>query len=227
MSLRLHTLDSRNGLSSDQKEELLHGAFRIRYQVYHDEMGIGPYIPKGEIYDEFDFLENTCIFVALDENEPVGTLRLTEYSEDIGLPIFKDFEREIYDGLDFEKMLRDGRRFSEASRFTVLSDYRNGMAMVPALLKCVMYDECIDRGLTDMLIVANPSNVDFYHSAGFREFARKVDKFSEIESPAMYADIDDKFGEIVDRMKAIATKRLNTRGLVIDSGRTQEHAVFQ
>ena len=167
-------------------------------------------------YDAFDFSDKTYIFVALDDGTPVGTLRLTEYSDGERLPIFRNFESEIYSSLGFDKRLEEGRKFSESSRFTVLKDYRENMSMVPARLKCKMYEKCIDLGLTDMLIVANPSNVDFYKAAGFKEFARKVDEFSQIDSPAMHAYIHDKFGEIVDRMNGLINMR-DMRRVTIDT----------
>ncbi|NVM56002.1 MAG: GNAT family N-acetyltransferase, partial [Candidatus Helarchaeota archaeon] len=173
MKLRVYTLNSRNGLKSDAKNELLRYVFRVRYRVYHDEMGVIPENPERELYDEYDFIEPTSIFLAIDGSKPVGTMRLTRYSERYKLPIFKNFENELKNMFNIHGRIREGRKFAEASRFTVLEDYRLGRSCVPAILTCMMYDRCVEDGITDLMIVANPGQQKLYENAGFEVFGVK------------------------------------------------------
>ena len=210
MSLRVYTLNSWNGLKPDIRNELLRGVFRVRYQVYHDEMRVVPENPERELHDEYDFMESTSIFLALDGSKPVGTMRLTRYSENHKLPIFKNFEKELENMFDIHDRIREGRKIAEASRFTVLEAYRHRRSYVPSILTCVMYDRCMEDGITDLVIVANPGQLKLYENAGFKVFGIKKEPLTGIESPAMHAEVKDGFGQFIKYLKPT----LKRKGLI-------------
>lgn len=203
MNLSLYILNSRDGLQPDIKNELFRSALKVRYQVYHDEMNVVPENPEKELYDKFDFIDPTCIFLALDHHKPVGTMRLTEYSKGNKLPLFKDFEEILENQLDFYNRIKEGEKFAEASRFTVLKEYRSGKSYVFSFLTCIMHDQCVDNGVTDLVIVANPRQLKLYEAAGFKVFGNNKDRLTGIESPAMYTKVEDDFGQFVKYLKSI------------------------
>lgn len=210
MNLRVYTLNSRNGLKPDIKNELLRGVFRVRYQVYHDEMSVIPENPQRELYDKYDFIETTSIFLALDGSKPVGTMRITRYSEKHKIPIFKNFEKELKNMFNIHARIREDRKLAEASRFTVLEDYRLGRSCVPSILTCMMYDRCVEDGITDLVIVANPEQLKLYENAGFKAFGIKKEPLTGIESPAMHAEVKDGFGQFIKHLKPT----LKRKGLI-------------
>lgn len=207
MNLIVYTLNSRNGLKPDIKNDLLRGVFRVRYQVYHDEMKVVPENPERELYDEYDFIEPTSIFLSLVGSKPVGTIRLTRYSERYKLPIFKNFEKELKNMFDICERIKAGRKFAEASRFTVLEDYRLGRSCVPSILTCMMYDRCVEDGVRDLFIVANPGQLKLYENAGFKAFGIKKDPLTGIESPAMLAEVKDGFGQFIKYLRPTLKKK--------------------
>lgn len=206
MNLRVFTLNCRNGLKPVIKNELLHSAFNVRYQVYHNEMGIVPENSEREIYDEYDFMKATSIFLVLDSSKPIGTMRLTKYSENIKLPIFKNLEKELKSMLNIQDRIKMGRKFAEISRFTVLKDYRKGRSYVQSILTCLVYDQCVFDEVTDIVIVANPSQSKLYKKAGFEVFGIKKDTLTHIKSPAMHAEVSDGFGQFIKYLKSILKK---------------------
>jgi len=202
MALRIYTLNGRNDLKPELKDELLHAAFRIRYRVYYDEMGVIKQNPERELCDEYDFIEPTSIFVALDGAIPVGTLRLTRFTEKFELPMFKNFRTELEGRIGISGLMKNGRQFAEGSRFTVLAKYRHGKGLVPSLLTCMMHDQCVEDGVTDLVIVANPGQRKLYEAAGFRVLGVKRDTLTGIESPAMHAEVKNGLGQFIKYLKS-------------------------
>jgi N-acyl-L-homoserine lactone synthetase len=214
MNLRVCNLNARNDLKPETTDRLLHGAFKVRYQVYHDEMVLIPENPERELCDDYDFIDQTTIFVALDGTEPVGTLRLTRFSERYELPMFKNFRDELENGLGIFEKMKNGRKFAEGSRFTVLKEYRHGKGLVPSVLTCMMHDQCVEDGVTDIVIVANPGQQRLYETAGFKAFGVKRDSLTGIESPAMHAEVKDGLGEFIKYLKS----KLKGKDLIRISG---------
>lgn len=110
------------------KNQILRSAFALRYKVYCEEMGVVQPNEERMLYDEFDFTPNSYIFVATDDSKkPIGTVRLTKYSEKEKIPLFTSNEKlveEIIKKINFYEKINDGRIFSEASRFVINKDYR-------------------------------------------------------------------------------------------------------
>lgn len=211
MNLKVYTLNSRGDLKSVIKNDLLHSAFRVRYQVYHEEMNVIPENQEKELYDKYDFINSTSIFLALDGPKPAGTMRLTRFSKKYKLPIYKNFKKELKNILNINRRIKEGRKFAEVSRFTVLREYRHGRSYVPSLLTCVMYDRCVEDGITDLVIVANPRQLKLYESAGFKVFGMKKDLLTGIESPAMHAEVEGIFSEFINYLKNSLRRNKNFR----------------
>jgi N-acyl-L-homoserine lactone synthetase len=163
MALRLITLNGKTGSQSDCWNELLNAAFRLRYTVYHDESGVIESNEEKRIYDIFDFMDTTFIFLVTDDDEPAGTMRLTRYSNQHELPMLDDFEEELERKLDFHNNIKNGKIYAEPSRFTVLRNYRHDKGrLVPGILTCMMHDRCVLEGITDLVMVANPEQQRLY-----------------------------------------------------------------
>lgn len=210
MSFNFYTLNSRNGLSANDNNSLLHDAFGVRYIVYHDELNLVPSNEEREIYDRFDFMDPTYIFLAEEEKarptRPVGTMRLTKYTEEEGLPILeRSYDEVLRRESEIFDRIRDGRYFAEPSRFTVLKDHRHGKTYVPSALTTMMYERCIEDGVTDLIMVANPKQIELYEKAGFRTLGTKKDNLTGMESPVMHTDIErggkSDFGRFVKKLK--------------------------
>lgn len=209
MNLRVYTLNCRGGLNPVIKNDLLHGAFKVRYQVYHDEMGIVPSNPEEEICDEQDFTESTAIFLSLDGKNPAGTIRLSMNMnpEITKMPEPDDLIKKAGNTRNIGRKTAAGWKPAEVSRFTVLKEYRNRSTCVPSILTCMMYDRCINEGITDLVIVANPSQSGLYKKAGFEIVGFKKDPLTGIESPAMHAEVRGGFGQFINYLKPILKKR--------------------
>lgn len=225
MNLRFCTLNSRKGLKPDIKNELLRGAFRIRYEVYHDELSWVPKNPARELHDEYDFIEPTSIFLVLDGSKPVGTMRLIRYSEEYKLPIFKNFEKKLISMFNIYDRIREGRKFAEPSRFTVIKAYRPWRSYVLSILICMMYDRCVEEGITDFVIVVYPGLLRLYKKGAFKVFGVKKDLLTGIEkSPVMHAEVNDGFEQLVKWLK-FSLKRNQDFTKIFDQSNRIKHEV--
>jgi N-acyl-L-homoserine lactone synthetase len=222
MALRLITLNNKTGSQPDCSNDLLNAAFRLRYTVYHDELGVIESNKEKRIYDIFDFMATTFIFLVTDNDEPAGTMRLTRYSDQHGLPMLQDFKEELERELDFHNNIKNGKIYSEPSRFTVLRNYRHDKGrLLPAILTCMMHDKCVHEGITDLVMVANPEQQRLYEKFGFRTFAWKKDTLTGIVSPAMHAEVSGGFGEMV----RFLNENLKRKGVIINSGKVRQEVV--
>lgn len=222
MALRLITLNSKTGSQPGCSNELLSAAFGLRYTVYHDELRVIESNKEKLIYDIFDFKETTFIFLVTDDDEAAGTMRLTRYSDQHGLPMLQDFKEELERELDFQKNIKNGMVYAEPSRFTVLRNHRRDKGrLVPGILTCMMHDRCVLEGITDLVMVANPEQQGLYEKFGFRTLAWKKDRLTGIVSPAMHAEVSGGLGEMVEFLK----ENLKRKGVIINSGKVRREAV--
>jgi N-acyl-L-homoserine lactone synthetase len=217
MVLKLYTINCnrRNNSSTNHDIEMLRKVFNLRYQVYHDEMGVVPENPEKEISDIFDFIPYTWNFLVADDDEPVGVLRLTKYSDEYGLPIFyssKELKNQLDKKINLYERIKNGSVFSEGSRFVVSKDYRRrstgGKSLVSSILAINFYDECKKVGITDILIVANPNQINLYKKVGFEEIGKKIDELTGIDSPIMYAKLDGGFKQFMMDLKFKLAKKM-------------------
>lgn len=208
-ALRVLALSRSGRANQPASEALLHEAFKVRHRVYHDEMGVVPAMASCELCDEFDFIPPTTLFVALDGCAVVGTLRLTQFTEELGLPMLQAFGKALETNFGHDGDTGKERVLAEASRFTVLREYRHGKGFVPSLLTCAMFDRCLEDGVTDLFIVANPAQQLMYETAGFRAFACEKDALAGIESPAMHAETSGSLADFIKYLKS----RLRKEGL--------------
>jgi N-acyl-L-homoserine lactone synthetase len=208
-ALKVLALNRTSEADGSASGALLREAFRVRYRVYHDEMGVMAWNDKAELCDEFDFAPSTALFVALDGSAVVGTLRLTLFTEELGLPMLQTFGKALAANFGLNRDTGKERVLAEASRFTVLREYRHGKGFVPSLLTCAMFDRCLEDGVTDLFIVSNPAQQLMYEAAGFRAFAWEKDALTGIVSPAMHAETSGSLEEFIKYLKS----RLKKEGL--------------
>jgi N-acyl-L-homoserine lactone synthetase len=222
MALRLITLNSKTGSQPDCSNDPFNAAFRLRYIVYHDESGVIDSNKEKRILDIFDLMDTTFIFLVTDGDVPAGTMRLTRYSEQHGLPMLQDFKEELERELDFQESIKNGKIYAEPSRFTVLRNYRHDKGrLVPGILTCMMHDRCVLEAITDLVMVANPEQQGLYEKFGFKTFAWKKDTLTGIVSPAMHAEVSGSFGKMVEFLK----ENLKRKGVIINSGKVRQEAV--
>src|SRR5262245_21049423 len=65
--------------------------FKLRHQVFAEEMGVYMPRPDGRLYDRYDTYATTNNIIAIDRNRVIGTIRLTSWSE-AGMPAEEFFD---------------------------------------------------------------------------------------------------------------------------------------
>lgn len=181
--------------------------FRLRYDVYCREMRVVRENNDEMLYDDFDFNENTVIFSARVGDRIVGTLRLIKFGESSGLPMLsehKDILLRLNKTIFFRNKIYGGRTFTEASRFTLLKEFRRNRSsdgrLISVMLMLDYIDYCKDWALTDILGIANPNLLPFYQKIGFKPLFFIKDKLTGIESPVVHGEVDS-VGEGIKRLK--------------------------
>ena len=99
----------------------LDGLFKARHRVYAEEEGYFPRNDRGRIFDQFDSFPTTANLVAMVNQQVVGGLRLTRWSE-AGAPSddFFDFSPYVKGDLD---------RVATVSMFCLQKEYREIMRL--------------------------------------------------------------------------------------------------
>jgi N-acyl-L-homoserine lactone synthetase len=185
---------------------LLRRIFRVRYLVYHDEMGLTPANSKREVNDGFDYLDSTINFLALHQGRPVGALRLVEWSEK-GFYMDDVFGNELKTYRDEQNLRESG--CAELSRFVVLKEYRGLTSCVTAHLVAAIYSHCTKNNIEDIFIAANPEKQRLYQRAGFRAIGQPR-VYPAVGRPGIPMHM--KISGLSETAKARVMRVLNSRG---------------
>ncbi len=130
--------------------------------------------------DEFDFLPVTTHFLALKDDQPVGSLRMTEYSEK-GLPI------EI---VDLSKFRLPGKKIAKASKLFVKEEASCAGKTMLGLFK-LAYRYAKDRNITDIYVTSNQKARPIFEKLCFKKIGSSnfYDRFNVLVTP-MHLDIE-------------------------------------
>ncbi len=165
-------------------EEDLNEAFRLRYDVFGEELN---YIDKTKFLeiiekDNFDELPTTTNFVVKKDNETVGTVRLIESTD-------SPFNIEHYVNIDNLKKDKNVN-LAEASRFCIRKNERLNTNILYGLCKIgIIY--ALSQGITDIIILSNSTKskegntIKYFKNIGFYQFSDEIyyKKFNEYAIP--------------------------------------------
>ena len=107
-------------------EEELSEVFRIRYQVFHDEMGLRKYDSSRMDIDKFDEQFHHLIAVSKESNRIIGTYRLQKYEDAVNNEGFYS-EAEFKISELSEEILKAG---VEVGRACILKESRNTLILL-------------------------------------------------------------------------------------------------
>ncbi len=139
----------------------LEQAFRLRYDVYVEEMGVYKLDKLTEeqrqtkqVWDEFDFRSDVIQIVAMEKGECIGRVRLI----DGDCPLYRDF--------NLEDDVKKGNYIREASKLMIKKKYR-GTQVLPAILRLV-YNYSVQKGF--IYLSCLPPLTRLYRKLGFEKF---------------------------------------------------------
>ena len=122
------------------------GVYRLRHQVFVLEEKRFEY-PMDMIYDVYDSFEETINILAMHEDAPVGTIRVT-LENPVGMPPLEHY--------DFGPLMKSvGGKFAGIGWLCVAEKYRKYRGMVPGLFK-MMAREVRKRGGRHLIAPLHP-----------------------------------------------------------------------
>lgn len=178
-------------------------AFRLRYDVFVDEMG---YLidsadhEKGIDRDEVDTFSN--IYVVIDEDRVVATARVL-YSKDCDLSNL--ISRELADGWQIEKFIEHfPKSVAVSTKFVIIPEYRGTLAAIR--LTSQIYQDILRDGIVFLFSICSPSTIELYQQLAFRFYAPAYADAIGVTIPIVQAVND------WDYMKAIKSPLLKAIG---------------
>jgi hypothetical protein len=137
----------------------LEAVYRLTHDAYVAE-GYAKPQPDGMLrhYERYDRLEETDIFIAVDNGEIIGTNTLTA-SNLTGFPMDEDFPDEV-DQIRHRSFIM-GRYLGASWRIATAPECRKGLAVILALIKATV-ERCAELGINEMIYVFNPKHVPIY-----------------------------------------------------------------
>ncbi len=158
---------------------------RIRYESYL-EAGYIKENDERRYSDGFDDLEFTSKYLAFDNGNPFGTMRLVMDSKEFGLPVDKEsFSESI-------KFLRDeNRKLAEPSKLAFLPEYQNGIGNFNFYMQKIMFLDAKRKGVDDLVIAVIPRHARFYEHFLFFERISDEKKYGTLGGiPAVCLRLD-------------------------------------
>jgi len=151
--------------------EQLRDAYQLRYQVYCKEEKLFPRyrFSKTIFVDEFDTLFfNNYVLNAYYDNEIVATIRMVKDSLDRS-PIDKYYDCSFYRdmwGKEYQNVL-----FGSASMVAIRKDHRRKIRLFENLMYLTA-QQCIDSGVTNVIICPRYETFKIYRKLGFHQIDR-------------------------------------------------------
>ncbi len=175
--------------------------FKLRHQVYvvEDQKFGGEIFPDERIIDRFDAMPFVANIIAVENDVPIGTLRLAK-NGDIGLPIDKYFDFSEYNNSLLEKDKEV--LLASAGMLAITYKGRNKRNVIMALFKMAT-GICMEWGITHVVATANHETVSVYEHLGFESIGDKVwiDEIANYIVPMaapLSKPIEWAFGGLVD-----------------------------
>lgn len=128
MSLEVKIADS---------EEEKRMAYRNRYEVFVEDMGIANENDERLLYDEYDSLETTKIYVALNEGRCIASIRTMEPNKEMAEKKGTEFGLPYEEVFDLSQLNGKFSPFAEISRTT--NNGENASAIINVLALCFQY----------------------------------------------------------------------------------------
>jgi N-acyl-L-homoserine lactone synthetase len=132
--------------------------FKLRHQIFVEEMGVLKATPDGRLYDRFDAYASTNNIIALDQGRVIGGIRLTRWTE-AGLPA-----EEFFDVTPHIPALR---QVCCASMLCIEAGYRGRNNLAPILVG-TMCGRAAALGLSHVVSAINPAIERFLSQIGFQ-----------------------------------------------------------
>ncbi|MBD3313939.1 GNAT family N-acetyltransferase [Candidatus Woesearchaeota archaeon] len=193
------------------KEELEMGAL-VRFKVFADDEGslIPSDFPSGREIDGFDIHQTSAMIIALDADEPVGTVRVLLENREIA-------DRNGWDyGLDIETMysLRPYKdreiAIAEVPRTCVIKSHRRGPVLMELYKK--VYQFCRDADVTHVCGSVSTYSDNIKDAEIIYYLIRKKGMLGDIELPRkeshiksegikidQYPDLDDSSPDTIEK----------------------------
>ena len=169
-----------------ENQEELDAVYRLTHDAYLEQGYIKPQ-PDGMFKnnERYDRLPETDIFIAVDEDQIVGTVSMTRANL-TGFPYDRDFPEEV------EKIkhcsIVMGRYLAACWRIVTDSKCRHGLTVVLALMQKIM-EESAKYHVHEMIFEFNPKHVKFYNKMlGIQPVCEKVSKTVDAPGVLMYVD---------------------------------------
>jgi CRP-like cAMP-binding protein len=141
------------------------GVFKVRHKVFIEEDGKFPAMHDKRLLDFFDTIPATVNIIAMVDDNVIGCLRMTEWSE-AGLPADHYF--------DFKPYLPDNMgKLGSVSMFCLLSEFRSNMHLAYMLMSIGCYWG-ISRNITHIITPINPDIASLIMRIGFKPLCEKV-----------------------------------------------------
>ena len=164
----------------DSSSEAARKAFRLRYQVYANELRLDdPYIDhKNEIYE--DPIDQHCrIYVALKDGEAIATVRALYDRE---YDFVGGFPEPIRDMLGIENFLTHyPKSLAISTRFAISPNHRGSLAA--NLVTARMFKDFIDEDINFVFSWCAPYLFNFYSQLGFHMYTRSVSNQDGLWTP--------------------------------------------
>jgi len=159
--------------------------YRLRYQIYVEEMGYAfPGVDHLERRLAEPFLRPTRLLVAVEDGKLVGTLQFNWGAE----CVFTEDERRIYRLSDFVAVVGD-ESMMIASRFMTPPSHRD--TDLPARMLDAMFEFALDNDVRLLFCDCRPHLINNYLRLGFRTYAKTYnDPIAGMLAPLVFM-IDD------------------------------------
>ena len=170
------------------------GVHRVRHHVFAEDEGYFSARGDGRLVDETDALPQTRCLAAIDGGDVIGTVRLTEPSQD-GLPTDPWW--------DFGPALPDGARPAAGSMLCVARSHRENPKVFLGLMG-MAHHWLTSRGYTHVVALTNPDIAHLFDWGGGKRVGEQF-LHEEIGLPAIPMVID--LSVIAERIDTFAARQ--------------------
>ena len=145
-------------------QDELQAIFRLRYKSYLRK-GYIPSNPDGIMLDEWDELSTTTHFVAMENGQVIGAVRVVIDSTK-GLPMDRVFPEVI------NQLRKRGRKLAEASTLVVAEVQSGSRRKLWVKLCKALWEEAEARRIDDLCIAVTQNHLCFYRRLLFESMGK-------------------------------------------------------
>jgi N-acyl-L-homoserine lactone synthetase len=147
-------------------QDELKAVFRLRYDSYLRKGYISPN-PDGIMFDEWDELPIATHFVAMEDDQIVGAVRLIMDSAK-GLPMERVFPEAI------GQLREQGRKVAEASTLVVADAQSDSNHKLWVKLCKILWEEAEARQIDDLCVAVTQNHISFYKRLLFERIGKSA-----------------------------------------------------